>query len=64
MRLFWLDSVAENRTDEMLLCAPSYWQGLVEKMEPGSSHSEGTRGNGDKRDRGKSWLDGIFSFPP
>lgn len=38
MRPFWLYRVVENRTDEMLLCAASYWEGLVETMEPDSSH--------------------------
>lgn len=39
MRLFWQCSIVENRTDEeMLLCATSYWEALVEKTEPDSSH--------------------------
>lgn len=44
MRPFWLYSVVENRTDEMLLCATSYWEGLVEKTEPDSFHGCTVRG--------------------
>lgn len=44
MRLFWLYSVVDNRTDEVLLFATSYWEGLVEKTEPNSSRGCTVRG--------------------